>query len=197
MPGKKTPPKAPKPPPGKPPPPPPASVKPPTFYAVARGRNPGIYPTWHASRKQTFKFPNALSKSFVEFAEARQWYEQMGGDLGKLPSYVGYDDAVEKVLDLGKPKVEEESDGDDDDDDDDGKMGRTVASIEKEGNAAATSKDEDERYAPDGDDDLPCISGVAVRNVLKGAGGGQGEDAPAVNVRLGPKPRSQLAAREQ
>ena len=53
-----------------------------------------------------------------------------GRDLGKLPSYVGYDDAVEKVLDLGKPKVEEESDGDnddDDDDDDDGKMGRTAA----------------------------------------------------------------------
>jgi DNA polymerase sigma len=34
----------------------------------------------------------------------------MGGDLGKLPSYVGYTDAVEKVLDLGKPEVEDESD---------------------------------------------------------------------------------------
>ena len=46
----------------------------------------------------------------MEFVEAREWYEQMGGDLGKLPSYVGYTDAVEKVLDLGKPEVEEESD---------------------------------------------------------------------------------------
>ena len=46
----------------------------------------------------------------MEFCEARDWYEQMGGDLGKLPSYVGYTDAVEKVLDLGKPEVEEESD---------------------------------------------------------------------------------------
>ena len=45
----------------------------------------------------------------MEFCEARDWYEQMGGDLGKLPSYVGYTDAVEKVLDLGKPEVEEES----------------------------------------------------------------------------------------
>ena len=45
----------------------------------------------------------------MEFVEAREWYEQMGGDLGKLPSYVGYTDAVEKVLDLGKPEVEEES----------------------------------------------------------------------------------------
>ena len=45
----------------------------------------------------------------MEFCEAREWYEQMGGDLGKLPSYVGYTDAVEKVLDLGKPEVEEES----------------------------------------------------------------------------------------
>ena len=188
--------KPPAPPSGKPPPPP--SGKPPTFYAVARGRNPGIYPTWHASRKQTFKFPNALSKSFVEFAEARQWYEQMGGDLGKLPSYVGYDDAVEKVLDLGKPKVEEESDGDnDDDDDDDGKMGRTVASIEKEGNAAATSKDEDERYAPDGDDDGSASSSsddVDLEYNLRGFSDDEEEDEISLSMKeLDERPSSVLS----
>ena len=186
--------KPPAPPSGKPPPPP--SGKPPTFYAVARGRNPGIYPTWHASRKQTFKFPNALSKSFVEFAEARQWYEQMGGDLGKLPSYVGYDDAVEKVLDLGKPKVEEESDGDDDDDDD-GKMGRTVASIEKEGNAAATSKDEDERYAPDGDDDGSASSSsddVDLEYNLRGFSDDEEEDEISLSMKeLDERPSSVLS----
>ena len=182
--------KPPAPPSGKPPPPP--SGKPPTFYAVARGRNPGIYPTWHASRKQTFKFPNALSKSFVEFAEARQWYEQMGGDLGKLPSYVGYDDAVEKVLDLGKPKVEEESD-----DDDDGKMRRTVASIEKEGNAAATSKDEDERYAPDGDDDGSASSSsddVDLEYNLRGFSDDEEEDEISLSMKeLDERPSSVLS----
>ena len=194
LPPKRKPVKAPKPPPGKPPPPPPASVKPPTFYAVARGRNPGIYPTWHASRKQTFKFPNALSKSFVEFAEARQWYEQNGGDLGKLPSYVGYDDAVEKVLDLGKPKVEEESDDDDDAEEKEGKMGRTVASIEKEGNA--TSKDEDERYAPDGDDGSASSSSddVDLEYNLRGFSDDEEEDEISLSMKeLDERPSSVLS----
>jgi len=147
-------PEPPRPPPGKPPPPPPAAMAP-TFYAVVRGRNPGIYPTWHVARKQTFKFPNALSKSFREFVEARQWYEEMGGDLGKLPSYVGYTDAVEKVLDLGKPEVEEESDvsdlGDDakeeeeeDEEDDDDAMSSSSDDVNLEYNLRGFSDDEEE-----------------------------------------------------
>jgi viroplasmin and RNaseH domain-containing protein len=34
------------------------------WYAVRTGRNPGIYTTWDACRKQIFKFPGAEYKSF-------------------------------------------------------------------------------------------------------------------------------------
>ena len=108
---------------------------------------------------------------------------------------MGYDDAVEKVLDLGKPKVEEESDDDDDDDDDDGKMGRTVASIEKEGNA--TSKDEDERYAPDGDDDGSASSSsddVDLEYNLRGFSDDEEEDEISLSMKeLDERPSSVLS----
>lgn len=69
-------------------------------------------------KKETNRYKNALAKSFKSFIDARVYYEREGGDLSRLPDYVGYDDAVEKVLDQGRPVVEMETDDDDADEDD-------------------------------------------------------------------------------
>ena len=89
-----------------------------TFYAVVRGRQPGIYSSFSQMKKETNRYKNALAKSFKSFIDARVYYEREGGDLSRLPDYVGYDDAVEKVLDQGRPVVEMETDDDDADEDD-------------------------------------------------------------------------------
>ena len=90
------------------------------YYAVVRGRRPGIFVSGETARKQAHKFPNALWKLFKTFEDARLFYEKEGGDLSKLPNYVGYKDATEKVIDLEKPEVEEDSENDEDEDKDKG-----------------------------------------------------------------------------
>ena len=78
-----------------------------------------------------------------------------------------------------------------------GEMGRTVASIEKEGNAAATSKDEDERYAPDGDDDGSASSSsddVDLEYNLRGFSDDEEEDEISLSMKeLDERPSSVLS----
>ena len=40
------------------------------FYAVAKGRAPGIYESWSECEKQILKFSGAIHKSFKTRAEA-------------------------------------------------------------------------------------------------------------------------------
>lgn len=52
------------------------------FYAVLRGRNPGIYNTWAECEKQVKGFPNAAFKSFPTVVEALEWIGNDGKESG-------------------------------------------------------------------------------------------------------------------
>ena len=43
------------------------------FYAVKKGRKPGIYMSWDACKAQVMGFPNARYKGFKTKAEAEEW----------------------------------------------------------------------------------------------------------------------------
>jgi len=43
------------------------------FYAVAKGRKPGIYNSWPAAQSQIEGFPGAVYKGFTTFKEAEDW----------------------------------------------------------------------------------------------------------------------------
>lgn len=45
------------------------------FYAVKRGREPGIYETWADCREQVYKYPGAVFKSFAEKQEAEKYLQ--------------------------------------------------------------------------------------------------------------------------
>ena len=45
------------------------------YYAVARGRNTGIYTTWDEAQEQVIRFPNALYKSFGSEIEAIKYLQ--------------------------------------------------------------------------------------------------------------------------
>ncbi|GLB46510.1 ribonuclease H [Philodulcilactobacillus myokoensis] len=46
------------------------------FYAVAKGRHPGIYQTWDATQKEVNGFPSAKFKGFVTQPEAKEYLKQ-------------------------------------------------------------------------------------------------------------------------
>ncbi len=46
------------------------------FYVVAKGRNPGIYPTWNACKNEVDKFPGAIFKRFGNITEAEDYYAE-------------------------------------------------------------------------------------------------------------------------
>jgi hypothetical protein len=48
----------------------------PTFYAVARGRAPGIYRSWDETKRQVDKFSGAIHKSFKTEAEAKKYIDE-------------------------------------------------------------------------------------------------------------------------
>ena len=73
------------------------------FYAVKRGRTPGIYRTWDACKAQVSGFPNARYKGFQTKAEAEAFLcpdenEQMEVDEETLIAYVdgSYDHSQKK-----------------------------------------------------------------------------------------------------
>ncbi|KAK8861367.1 hypothetical protein IAR55_002186 [Kwoniella newhampshirensis] len=43
------------------------------FYAVRRGRQPGVYTTWEETAKQVIQFPGAVHKSFSTYQQAERW----------------------------------------------------------------------------------------------------------------------------
>lgn len=47
------------------------------YYAVARGRTPGIYFNWEDCKKQVDKFPNNRYKCFPTVEEANQWIKDI------------------------------------------------------------------------------------------------------------------------
>jgi ribonuclease HI len=52
--------------------------KPKKYYAVARGRNPGIFTAWFGpggAEAQIRRYPGARYKGFPSLAEAREWME--------------------------------------------------------------------------------------------------------------------------
>nr|WP_035167802.1 ribonuclease H family protein [Lentilactobacillus curieae] len=50
------------------------------FYAVKKGRQPGVYTTWPAAQKQISKFPGAVFKSFQTKKEAEDFIAGKGGN---------------------------------------------------------------------------------------------------------------------
>jgi ribonuclease HI len=57
------------------------------FYAVARGRRPGIYGQWSGEKgaqAQVSGYANARYKGFSTLEEARQWYRDQAGVEAKL-----------------------------------------------------------------------------------------------------------------
>ncbi len=51
------------------------------YYAVAKGRKPGVYRTWGDCKAQTERFSGAVFKSFPTEAEARDFVERFGDGL--------------------------------------------------------------------------------------------------------------------
>ena len=43
------------------------------FYAVKKGRQPGVYRTWEAAKKQVDGYPNAEYKSFTKVTDATEY----------------------------------------------------------------------------------------------------------------------------
>ena len=64
-----------------------------SFYAVSKGRKPGIYTSWDAAKAQVTGFSGAAHKGFKNEMEAMQWLqeqdahwsEQLGGAAPMLP----------------------------------------------------------------------------------------------------------------
>lgn len=46
------------------------------FYAVKKGRNPGIYTTWAECHAQVSEFKGAVFKSFVSIADAKKFIDE-------------------------------------------------------------------------------------------------------------------------
>lgn len=54
------------------------------YYAVAKGKIPGIYFTWEACRTQVEQFSGAVYKSFPTMAEAEEFIRTAGSQAGQL-----------------------------------------------------------------------------------------------------------------
>ena len=56
------------------------------YYAVRRGRIPGIYESWEECRNEVSGFPNALYKKFPDRAGAEAFLEDRGVESGEAPA---------------------------------------------------------------------------------------------------------------
>jgi len=50
----------------------------PKWYAVARGRRPGLYRSWSEAEAQVRGYPGGLHRSFLDRAEAEEWLRSQG-----------------------------------------------------------------------------------------------------------------------
>lgn len=56
------------------------------YYAVIKGRKPGIYLTWEECKKQVWKYKDAMYKGFYTMDMARKYL----GTMGNLKKYEKY-----------------------------------------------------------------------------------------------------------
>jgi ribonuclease HI len=63
-----------------------------SFYAVGKGRAPGVYSTWDECKAQTSGFSNAAFKKFKTKAEAEAYVAHYSSDLRKRKSVEAEDD---------------------------------------------------------------------------------------------------------
>ena len=56
------------------------------FYAVKIGRNPGVYTTWEACKKQVDGYSGAVYKSFSEISEAEAFIGKKEEESSLVPS---------------------------------------------------------------------------------------------------------------
>ncbi len=51
------------------------------YYAVKKGRHPGIYKTWAECQKEVNGYPNAKFKSFLTLKGANEWLQATGNTV--------------------------------------------------------------------------------------------------------------------
>ncbi|KAK0089890.1 hypothetical protein PV325_004913 [Microctonus aethiopoides] len=61
-----------------------------SYYAVARGRNPGIYKTWDECRAEVNKYSGAVYKKFTTISEAKSFIIERGNRGNSLQSSRNY-----------------------------------------------------------------------------------------------------------
>lgn len=73
------------------------------FYAVKKGRKPGVYRTWEEAKKQVDGFPNAEYKSFAQVTDATEYLDW---DQAAIKAVFQKDeDSLEKAI----AKIQQES----------------------------------------------------------------------------------------
>lgn len=70
------------------------------YYAVKKGRHPGIYKTWAECQKEVNGYPNAKFKSFLTFKGANEWL-QATGNIVPSTKTVDYSDNILVYTDGG------------------------------------------------------------------------------------------------
>ncbi|MGO1580409.1 MAG: ribonuclease H1 domain-containing protein [Peptoniphilaceae bacterium] len=56
------------------------------YYAIKKGRNPGIYLTWDQARKEVIGFSGAVYKKFNNEDEAKKFIEGINSDINEVES---------------------------------------------------------------------------------------------------------------
>ena len=70
------------------------------FYAVKKGKNPGIYETWDEAKEQVTGFPSPIYKSFNTKEEAEEFLHSDDKNNIKLEQkqFNSYEDIEDKVV---------------------------------------------------------------------------------------------------
>lgn len=68
------------------------------YYAVKRGRSPGIYSSWEECKKQVYKYSGAVFKRFDTYLEAKDFIANGGVNLSEDIAYIT-DNAVIAYVD--------------------------------------------------------------------------------------------------
>ena len=63
------------------------------YYAVKKGRHPGIYKTWAECQKEVNGYPNAKFKSFLTLKCANEWLQAPGNTVPSTKA-VDYSDNI-------------------------------------------------------------------------------------------------------
>ncbi|XP_011875673.1 PREDICTED: ribonuclease H1-like isoform X2 [Vollenhovia emeryi] len=76
------------------------------YYAVAKGRKPGIYATWDECSTQVFKFPGSIYKKFATESEAQNFIKERSSPAGASSARSGLvsSEIVKSVRSQALPK---------------------------------------------------------------------------------------------